>query len=53
MKNTDGDVVATCNQFLLHVSLETRKSCDPAAHVSDKLASIIAAQAALPKPELT
>ncbi|UWR28688.1 carnitine 3-dehydrogenase [Sulfitobacter sp. W002] len=51
LKNAAGDVVATCNQFLLHVSLETRKSCDPAAHVSDKLATIIAAQAALPKPE--
>jgi len=45
--------VATCNQFLLHVSLETRKSCDPAAHITEKLTSIIAAQTALPKPELT
>ena len=53
LKNADGDVVATCNQFLLHVSLETRKSCDPAPQVSDKLTSIIAAQAALPKPELS
>ena len=51
LKNADGNVVATCNQFLLHVSLETRKSCDPATHISDKLASILAAQAALPKPE--
>ncbi|MDO6589401.1 carnitine 3-dehydrogenase [Loktanella sp. D2R18] len=52
MKNARGDVVATCNQFLLHVSLETRKSCDPAPHVAEKLATIIAAQAALPKPEI-
>ncbi len=53
MKNARGDVVASCNQFLLHVSLETRKSCDPAPHVADKMAAIIAAQAALPKPENT
>ncbi|MCG3267907.1 carnitine 3-dehydrogenase [Yoonia sp. I 8.24] len=53
MKNASGDVVATCNQFLLHVSLETRKSCDPAPHVAEKMATIIAAQAALPKPENT
>ncbi len=26
---SDGSVLATCEQFLLHVSLETRKSCDP------------------------
>lgn len=53
LKGAEGNVLATCNQFLLHVSLETRKSCEPAAHVSDKLASIIAAQSALPKPELS
>jgi carnitine 3-dehydrogenase len=53
MKNASGDVVATCNQFLLHVSLETRKSCAPAPQVAEKMATIIAAQAALPKPETT
>lgn len=25
----DGEVLATCDQFLLHVSLETRRSCPP------------------------
>ena len=25
----DGELLATCDQFLLHVSLETRKSCEP------------------------
>lgn len=29
----DGEVLATCDQFLLHVSLETRRSCPPLPHV--------------------
>lgn len=29
MKRASGEVLATCDQFLLHVSLETRKSCPP------------------------
>ncbi len=29
----DGDVMATCDQFMLHVSLETRRSCPPLAPV--------------------
>lgn len=34
MKRTsDGVLLASCDQFLLHVSLETRKSCPPLDHV--------------------
>ncbi|WP_299933921.1 carnitine 3-dehydrogenase [uncultured Pelagimonas sp.] len=34
MKRTrDGTLLASCNQFLLHVSLETRKSCPPLPNV--------------------
>ena len=34
MMRADGTVLATCDQFLLHVSLETRKSCDPLPDVA-------------------
>ena len=34
---SDGSVHATCEQFLLHVSLETRKSCDPERSVEDAI----------------
>ncbi len=44
-------VLATAEHFLLHVSLETRKSCAPARHISDTLDRIAAAHAALPMPE--
>ena len=35
MKRSDGTVLATCDQFMLHVSLETRKSCAPLPAVAD------------------
>jgi len=48
----EGDrLVATGEQFLLHVSLETRSSCPPAPHIEAKLAEIAAAHAKLPRPE--
>ena len=34
---SDGSVLATCEQFLLHVSLETRKSCDPELSVEEAI----------------
>ena len=40
MKNTKGDLCATCSQFLLHVDLNSRKSClpmEPIAAVLEKL----------------
>ncbi|UTH48493.1 carnitine 3-dehydrogenase [Loktanella salsilacus] len=47
MKNASEDVVASCTQLLIHVSLQTRKSCEPAPLVLEKLAAIVAAQATM------
>ncbi|MCC1491899.1 carnitine 3-dehydrogenase [Cognatishimia sp. F0-27] len=33
-RSADDETLATCDQFLLHVSLETRKSCPPIPHVA-------------------
>ncbi|MBY6114366.1 carnitine 3-dehydrogenase [Mameliella alba] len=33
----DGELMATCDQFLLHVSLESRKSCPPLDHVRENV----------------
>ncbi|MEZ5934284.1 MAG: carnitine 3-dehydrogenase [Alphaproteobacteria bacterium] len=40
MKRGD-DTVATCEQLLIHVSLETRRSCEPGPTVSAKLAPLV------------
>ena len=37
---SDGALQATCEQFLLHVSLETRKSCNPQPEVASRLAAM-------------
>ncbi|WP_394155152.1 carnitine 3-dehydrogenase [Loktanella salsilacus] len=47
MKNGSGAVMASCTQLLIHVSLETRKSCDPAPKVLENLRNIMALQAPL------
>lgn len=48
----DGDrLLATGEHMLIHVSLETRRASDPAAHIADNLASIATAHAQLPTPE--
>ena len=39
-RGSDGTVLATCDQFLLHVSLETRKSCPPLPHVEASIERI-------------
>lgn len=39
---SDGELLATCDQFMLHVSLETRRTCEPAAHVKDKVEALAA-----------
>lgn len=39
----DGEILATCDQFLVHVSLETRRSCDPAPHVRSRVEALAAA----------
>jgi len=48
----DGDrLLATAEHLLLHVDLETRKSCAPAVHVAQKLDEIATAHAALEWPD--
>jgi carnitine 3-dehydrogenase len=37
---SDGELMATCDQFLLHVSLETRKSCPPLPHVQEAIEAL-------------
>lgn len=37
MKRADGTVLATASQFMLHVSLDTRKSCPPVGSVAAAL----------------
>ena len=51
MRHGDGRVLATGEYLLLHVSLETRASCPPAAHVAVRLGEIAALHAKLPMPE--
>ena len=48
---TDGEPVATVETLLLHVDLDTRRSCPPAPKVAEALVRISAAHAALPKPD--
>jgi carnitine 3-dehydrogenase len=43
---SDDAVLATCDQFLLHVSLETRRSCPPLPHVAEAVERLAAAHAA-------
>jgi carnitine 3-dehydrogenase len=50
IRTSDDELLATCNQLLLHVSLETRKSCDPEGVVLDKITALGEAQSKLPKP---
>jgi carnitine 3-dehydrogenase len=40
MKDAEGNVLADCNQLLIHVSLETRRSCEPAPALAAKLAQL-------------
>ncbi|MBS0122742.1 carnitine 3-dehydrogenase [Thetidibacter halocola] len=45
-READGETLATCDQFLLHVSLETRRSCPPLAHVAEAVERLAAAHGA-------
>ncbi|MGR3272477.1 carnitine 3-dehydrogenase [Thalassococcus profundi] len=36
-RDPEGDLLATCDQFLLHVSLKTRRSCPPLPEVAARL----------------
>lgn len=50
IRTADGELLATCNQLLIHVSLETRKSCDPEGEVLARITALGEAQAKLPRP---
>jgi carnitine 3-dehydrogenase len=39
---SDGELMATCDQFMLHVSLETRRTCDPTPEVKAKVEALAA-----------
>ncbi len=41
----DGTVLATCEQVMVHVSLETRRSCEPGPQMAARLAALAAAHA--------
>jgi len=45
-----GDLLCTCNQLLVHVSLETRRTCDPGPEMAAKMNALHEAQTKLPKP---
>ena len=42
---SDGELMATCDQFMLHVSLETRRTCDPTDQVKNKVEALAALHA--------
>ncbi|MEM7496557.1 MAG: carnitine 3-dehydrogenase [Pseudomonadota bacterium] len=47
----DGTEAATGEQLLLHVSLETRRTCPPGDEVARRVDALVAAHARLPRPE--
>lgn len=51
MRHGDGRLLATGEHMLLHVSLETRATCEPTPDVRTKLEEIAALHAKLPQPE--
>ena len=50
LRTSDDELLATCDQLLVHVSLETRKSCDPEGDVLARVNALGEAQSKLPKP---
>ncbi len=51
MHRENGDLLCTCNQLLIHVSLETRRSCEPGPEMAAKMQALHEAQTKLPPPE--
>ena len=51
LENGAGKLVATGEHFLLHVNLQTRRSCPPEPEVGVRLARLSARHAGLPSPE--
>ncbi|MCA8867688.1 MAG: thioesterase family protein [Rhodobacteraceae bacterium] len=49
--HADGRLLATGEQMLLHVSLQTRRTTEPSAAIAARLAMIEAHHAKLPRPE--
>ncbi|WP_297770486.1 carnitine 3-dehydrogenase [uncultured Roseovarius sp.] len=41
-RKSDGEVMATCDQLMLHVSLETRRTCEPPQDVAAKVEALAA-----------
>ncbi|WP_306152034.1 carnitine 3-dehydrogenase [Roseovarius sp. MMSF_3281] len=41
-RKSDGEVMATCDQLMLHVSLETRRTCEPPEDVAERVAKLAA-----------
>ncbi|MDV7142776.1 carnitine 3-dehydrogenase [Tropicimonas sp. TH_r6] len=50
MLNAAGEEMATAEQLLIHVSLETRRACDPDAPLQLRLKQLTQAHAAMPQP---
>jgi carnitine 3-dehydrogenase len=50
IRTADNELLATCKQLLLHVSLETRRTCEPEGEVLAKITALGEAQSKLPKP---
>ena len=50
MRRLDGTVLATCNQLMIHVDLETRRSSLPAGTVQKKVEALAAAHKAEDRP---
>ena len=51
MYQADGTELATAEQMLIHVNMETRSAAEPAPHILEKLRQIGQAHAALAVPE--
>jgi len=50
MRNAQGELVASCDQLLIHVDLTARKSCLPLAPVAQALSQLAAQHLSLSKP---
>ena len=51
MESGAGDLAATGEHLLVHVDLQTRRSCPPEPPVAARLASLLSRHAKLPRPE--
>ncbi|MFT7174511.1 MAG: carnitine 3-dehydrogenase [Halioglobus sp.] len=51
LSHDDGSLLATAEQMLIHVNMETRSACEPTSEVQTVLAGLAAAHAGLDNPE--